>query len=85
MNSWTIFPECNALGGKPTQIDKDDYKAAYRPAAVTDVKGEADGQAVTLTWDQSDVFVESELEIQHWNGTEWAEGETVSPSKRLHI
>ena len=62
---------CRSTHGTPTQIDTDDYRTIYRPAKVTEASGTANGRAVTLTWNQSDVFVESEFEIQRASGTVW--------------
>ena len=87
MNSFLVsrdvfWRECNSANGSPTQLDIDDYNTIYRPARVTGVTVELDGQAVELTWDQSDVFVESHFEIQRANGTAWAQvGEDV-PANR---
>ena len=56
MNSWTIVgtrpndpPSCDLPGGKPTELDKRDYRTAYLPATVTRVAGGANDQLVTLT------------------------------------
>ncbi len=72
MNSWTAVgtkegddrEPCNVLDGRPTELDKSDYRTAYLPAIVTNLTAEAENQIVVLTWDQSDVFVESQFEIQ---------------------
>ncbi len=81
MNSFTAREKCNSPDGRPTQLDKDDYKAAYLPATVTDLGGAANGQTVTLTWKQSDVFVESGFEIQREDGGTWVEVETVAANQ----
>lgn len=68
--------ECNAPNGKPTDHDKNDYVKIYTPAVVVvDGHGveepEVVGQTVTLHWNQSNVFVESDFEIQRKNGAIW--------------
>ena len=87
MNSWTIVgtrpndpPSCDLPGGKPTELDKRDYRTAYLPATVTRVAGGANDQLVTLTWDPSNVFVESGFEIQRKNGDAWEKVATVGPN-----
>ena len=62
---------CNPPGGIPADRDVEDYEEVYTPAAVTDVSGTAQRHTVKLTWDQSEVFVESEFEIQRASGTVW--------------
>lgn len=71
MNSWTVRYECNAIDGVPTTLDKKNYRSMYRPAAVV-VKDrpDVDGQTVALEWDQSEVFAESDFEIQRWDERE---------------
>ena len=71
MNSFTARSECNALGDVPSEKDKSDYRIVYLPEAVTKVMGGANHQLVTLTWDPSNVFVESGFEIQRENGDAW--------------
>ena len=81
MNSFTARPECNSLRNRPTDLDRDDYRVAYTPAIVTvDGHGadgrpvdepKVDGQTVILYWNQSNVFVESDFEIQRKNGSIW--------------
>ena len=81
MNSFTLRPECNSLSDGPTGLDLDDYRVVYTPAVVTRARGEADGQVVTLKWDQSNVFVESDFEIQREvqreSGTDWVKVKTA--------
>ncbi len=64
---------CNSPDGSPTPRDVNDYRTIYLPAGVTDLVGEANLQTVTLTWDQTDVFVESHFEIQRAVGAGWVE------------
>ena len=64
MNSWNLEPQCDPDDGRPTQLDKDDYRTAYRPAIVTSPAGASKRQTVTLTWEQDEVFVESHFEVQ---------------------
>lgn len=71
MNSWTAVYACNAIGGKPTELDKEDYRSMYRPGTVVETKGSTDGQVVTLRWNQFNVFAESDFEIQRKNGAIW--------------
>ena len=71
MNSFTARTVCNSPDGRPTKLDLDDYVKIYTPAIVTRVRGEADGQVVTLHWNQANVFVESDFEIQRKNGAIW--------------
>ena len=74
---------CNALGDVPSNYDKSHYRAAYFPATVTEVRGTTNGRAVALTWDQSDVFVESHFEIQRASGpsgTNWTTVERSVPA-----
>ena len=85
MNSWNLRPPkwdnsrgwCDPLDGRPTPVDLDDYRTIYTPAKVTDVEAEALLDAVLLRWDQSDVFVESDFEIQRARGAEWLAIESV--------
>ena len=81
LNSWNLAVGCDPKGGNPTQLDKADYRTAYLPATVTNVKGTAGVQAVTLTWDQANVFVESDFEIQWYDGTNWVEEKVVDPNE----
>ena len=62
---------CNPPGGIPADRDVEDYEEVYTPAAVTDFSGTAQRQTVILTWKQSDVFVESDFEIQRQEGAIW--------------
>ena len=81
MNSFTERPVCNSPHGRPTKLDLDDYIKIYTPAVVVvDGRGvdgrrvnepEVDGQTVTLHWNQANVFVESDFEIQRKNGAIW--------------
>ncbi|MCY4670956.1 MAG: hypothetical protein OXC29_23595, partial [Rhodococcus sp.] len=82
MNSFSLSAlalrrTCNSPDGSPTTRDVRDYRTIYLPAAVTAVVGSASGQIVTLTWDQSNVFVESGFEIQRLDGTTWIEVATA--------
>ena len=82
MNSFNLVPACDPPDrdgerGRPTKLDLDDYAKIYTPAAVTDVETEALLDAVLLRWDQSDVFVESDFEIQRARGAEWLAIESV--------
>ena len=71
MNSITVRSGCNSLDDRPTDKDKVDYRSIYLPAKVTDVATQTNGRLVTLTWNQSDVFVESHFEVQRKNGSSW--------------
>ena len=64
---------CNSPDGSPTPRDVSDYRTIYLPAAVSAVEGKASDQTVTLTWDQSRVFVEEKFEIQRLDATTWIE------------
>ena len=78
MNSYTARWACTS--NVPTERDRSDYRTVYFPATVTDVHGTANGRAVTLTWDQGDVFVESHFEIQRASGTSGTNWMTVERS-----
>ena len=75
------LPACDPENGRPTDHDKNDYVKIYTPSVVTvDGHGadgrpvdepKVDGQTVTLYWNQSTVFVESDFEIQRKNGAIW--------------
>lgn len=68
--------------GSPTKRDVDDYTTIYTPAAVVvDGKPVIDGRTVTLEWDQSEVFVESEFEVQREIGETWLVLATVPPNE----
>ena len=82
-NRRQLSRSCNSPDGSPTQLDVDDYRAIYRPAKVTGVGGTANGRTVTLTWNQSDVFVESEFEIQRASGAAWVDEATVEANASL--
>lgn len=73
LNSWNLEPQCDPTNGAPTNLDKNDYRAAYLPAKVTDVNASANGSTVALTWRQRATFVESHFEIQRASGTGWVE------------
>ena len=77
LNTDAEVPHCDPKPFNPTRLDKDDYRTVYRPAVVTNLKGEADRQTVTLTWNQDKVFVESHFEIQRWSGTRWVVAATA--------
>ena len=80
---------CNPGDGSPTPRDVSDYVKIYTPAVVVvggrGVDGrrvnepEVDGQTVTLHWNQANVFVESDFEIQRKNGMIW-EAEEIAPA-----
>ena len=80
---------CNPGDGSPTDRDKNDYIKIYTPTVVVvggrGVDGrrvnepEVDGQTVTLHWNQANVFVESDFEIQRKNGMIW-EAEEIAPA-----
>ena len=72
-NSQGVIEEasCDPINPAPTKRDKDDYRTVYLPATVTNVHGAAAGRSVTLNWDQSNVYVESDFEIQRETGTTW--------------
>ena len=40
---------CNSVDGRPTQLDRDDYRTVYLHAKVVDAMGSAEQQTVTLT------------------------------------
>ena len=76
MNSFNLVPACDPPDrdgerGRPTELDLKDYRAAYTPAIVAVNGSDIDGQTVTLHWNQSNVFVESDFEIQRKNGEIW--------------
>lgn len=73
--------DCNPTDGSPTDRDKEDYTKIYTPGAVI-VKGNPSvaGRTVTLEWDQSEVFVESEFEIQREVGETWLVLATARPN-----
>ena len=82
MNTRSFWPDqqsqaCNPPGGIPADRDVEDYEEVYTPAAVTDFSGTAQRQTVILTWDQSEVFVESEFEIQRASGAAWVDEATA--------
>ena len=62
---------CDPVDPVPTKRDLDDYRAIYTPATVSIRSAKVIGQTVILDWDQSNVFVESDFEIQRKNGAIW--------------
>ena len=81
MNSIRVRTGCNSPDGRPTQRDKDDYRAAYLPAKVDYIGWSVEDLAVTLTWDQSNTFVESGFEVQRQNGMQWEYASKVDPNE----
>lgn len=78
MNSFSFSPvdlqrTCNSPDGYPTLRDVTDYRTIYLPGAVTNVEGRTNEHTAILTWDQSDVFVESHFVIQRFDGAGWVE------------
>ena len=73
---------CKPKYGDPTDRDVSDYTTIYTPAAVV-VKSNprVNGRNVTLEWDQSKVFVESEFEIQREVGETWLVLATEPPNE----
>lgn len=84
MNSFLLWRRaCNPSSGEPTDRDVSDYTTIYTPAAVVvDDKPRVDGRTVTLEWDQSKVFVESEFEIQRKVGETWLVLATEPPNEK---
>ena len=71
---------CNSTNHKPTQVELDDYCAAYLPEAPGKrdaVPGTEDGK-VTIHWNPQNVHVEMGFEVLRWDGTAWVSEGTVN-------
>ena len=85
MNSTTELKRCNSPNHRPTQMELDDYCAAYLPEAPgllgpsgseSGVPGDTDGK-VTIKWNPEHVHVEMGFEVLRWDGTAWVGQTTV--------